>query len=59
LNKNIVMNRKNNENFLDADQEKSWKEKSTKEKLDLIFVIVAIASFTFSAIVNYKVLTKK
>jgi len=46
-------------NFLDADQEKSWKEKTTKEKLDLIFVIVAIASFTFSAIVNYKILTKK
>jgi hypothetical protein len=53
------MNTKNNENFLDADQEKSWKEKSTKEKLDLIFVIVAIASFTFSAIVNYKILTRK
>jgi hypothetical protein len=49
----------NDKNFLDADQEKSWKEKSTKEKLDLIFVIVAIASFTFSAIVNYKILTKK
>ena len=48
-----------NENFLDADQEKSWKEKSTKEKLDLIFVVVAIASFTFSAIVNYKILTRK
>jgi len=50
---------KDERNFLDADQEKSWKEKSTKEKLDLIFVIVAIASFTFSAIVNYKILTKK
>jgi len=53
------MNTKNNENFLDADQEKKWSEKSTKEKLDLIFVIVAIASFTFSAIVNYKILTRK
>lgn len=50
---------KDERNFLDADQDKSWKDKSTKEKLDLIFVIVAIASFTFSAIVNYKVLTKK
>ena len=48
-----------NENFLDADQEKKWSEKSTKEKLDLIFVVVAIASFTFSAIVNYKILTRK
>jgi len=53
------MNNTTNRNFLDADQEKKWSEKSTKEKLDLIFVIVAIASFTFSAIVNYKVLTKK
>ncbi len=52
------MNRKN-ENFLDSDQEKKWSERSTKEKLDLIFVIVAIASFTFSAIVNYKILTRK
>jgi len=50
---------KDERNFLDADQDKSWKDKNTKEKLDLIFVIVAIASFTFSAIVNYKVLTKK
>lgn len=48
-----------NENFLNSDQEKKWSEKNTKEKLDLIFVIVAIASFTFSAIVNYKILTRK
>jgi hypothetical protein len=48
-----------NENFLDADQDKKWSEKTTKEKLDLIFVVVAIASFTFSAIVNYKILTRK
>ncbi len=49
----------NNDKFLGTDQEKTWSEKSTKEKLDLIFVIVASASFTFSAIVNYKILTRK
>jgi hypothetical protein len=49
----------NQEEFLGIMEEKKWKEKTTKEKLDLIFVVVAIASFTFSALVNYKLLTRK
>lgn len=40
-------------------EEKSWSEKSTKEKLDVIFVVVAIVGFTLGALVNYKLLTRK
>lgn len=40
------------------NREKSWSEKTKKEKLDMIFVVVAIVGFTLSAIVNYKALTK-
>jgi|DEB0MinimDraft_12_1074336.scaffolds.fasta_scaffold00096_41 hypothetical protein len=36
-----------------------WKERTTKEKLDMVFVIVAIVGFTLGAVVNYKLLTKK
>lgn len=36
-----------------------WKNKTTKEKLDTIFVVVAIVGFTLGAIVNYKLLTRK
>jgi hypothetical protein len=39
--------------------EKSWSEKTTKEKLDMVFVVVAIVGFTLGAVVNYKLLTKK
>jgi hypothetical protein len=39
--------------------EKKWGEKTSKEKLDFIFVIVAILGFGLGAIVNYKVLIKK
>ena len=38
---------------------KKWKERTTKEKLDMVFVIVAIVGFTLGAVVNYKLLTKK
>tara|TARA_R110000823_G_C15898061_1_gene496677 strand:+ start:76 stop:216 length:141 start_codon:yes stop_codon:yes gene_type:complete len=38
---------------------KKWKERSTKEKLDMVFVVVAIIGFTLGAVVNYKLLTKK
>jgi hypothetical protein len=40
-------------------EEKNWTEKSTKEKLDLIFVVVAIVGFSLGAIVNYKMLMRK
>ena len=39
--------------------EKSWSDRTTKEKLDMVFVIVAIVGFSLGAIVNYKLLTKK
>jgi len=38
---------------------KKWSERTTKEKLDMVFVVVAIVGFTLGAIVNYKLLTKK
>ena len=38
---------------------KKWEERSTKEKLDMVFVVVAIIGFTLGAVVNYKLLTKK
>jgi len=40
-------------------EEKNWTDKSTKEKLDLIFVVVAIVGFSLGAIVNYKMLMRK
>lgn len=45
--------------MLRESENKTWEEKSTKEKLDMVFVIVAIVGFTLGAIVNYKLLTKK
>ena len=36
-----------------------WSEKTTKEKLDFVFVIVAILGFSLGAFVNYKALRKK
>lgn len=41
------------------NKDKIWKERTTKEKLDMVFVVVAIVGFTLGAIVNYKLLTKK
>lgn len=38
--------------------EKKWSEKTTKEKLDFVFIIVAIVGFGLGAIVNYKNLKK-
>jgi hypothetical protein len=40
-------------------QNTEWKDKTTKEKLDIIFVVVAIVGFTLGAIVNYKLITRK
>ena len=49
-----MMTQSNNTN-----KSKSWQERTTKEKLDMVFVIVAIVGFSLGAIVNYKLLTKK
>jgi hypothetical protein len=40
-------------------KEKKWEERTSKEKLDRVFIIVAIVGFTLGAIVNFKILTKK
>ena len=40
-------------------KQESWSTKTTKEKLDMIFVVVAIVGFSLSAYVNIKLLTKK
>jgi hypothetical protein len=40
-------------------QEKKWSEKTTKEKLDLVFIVVAIVGFSLGAIVNYRLLNGK
>lgn len=41
------------------NKKESWSSKSTKEKLDMVFVVVAIVGFSLSAYVNIKLLTKK
>jgi len=45
--------------MLKSNGNKKWQDKTTKEKLDLVFVVVAIVGFTLGAIVNYRLLTKK
>jgi hypothetical protein len=45
--------------MLRISEDKKWQDKTTKEKLDIVFVVVAIVGFTLGAIVNYKLLTKK
>jgi hypothetical protein len=37
-------------------QENKWSDKSTKEKLDIVFVVVAIVGFSLGALVNYRLL---
>lgn len=53
------MEKDNEKDFLGIMEEKKWSEKTQKEKLDLIFVVVAILSFSLSAFVNFKLLNKK
>lgn len=53
------MEEDNEKEFIEIMQEKKWSEKTRKEKLDLIFVVVAILSFSLSAFVNFKLLNKK
>ena len=43
----------------ESNKDKGWSDRTTKEKLDMVFVIVAIVGFTLGAVVNYKLLTKK
>ncbi len=40
-------------------QERKWSERTTKEKLDTVFVIVGIITFSLTAIINFKALTAK
>jgi len=40
-------------------EEKKWKDKTTKEKLDLVFVVVAIITFSLTAYVHLKHLNGK
>lgn len=40
-------------------EEKKWSDKTTKEKLDLVFIVVAIVGFSLGAIVNYRLLNGK
>jgi hypothetical protein len=40
-------------------QDSKWSDKTTKEKLDVVFVVVAIVAFSLGAIVNYRLLNGK
>jgi hypothetical protein len=42
-----------------AEQNGKWSEKTTKEKLDIVFVVVAIIGFSLGALVNYRLLNGK
>jgi|TARA_R110000822_G_scaffold186489_1_gene325498 hypothetical protein len=42
-----------------AQETKTWSEKTTKEKLDIVFVVVAIIGFSLGALVNYRLLKGK
>jgi len=46
------------DNTMANKKETKWSEKTTKEKLDFVFIIVAIVGFGLGAIVNYKNLKK-
>jgi hypothetical protein len=42
-----------------AEQNQKWSDKTTKEKLDIVFVVVAIVGFSLGALVNYRLLKGK
>ena len=44
---------------MEENKKDNWKSKTTKEKLDMVFVIVAIVGFSLSAYVNIKMLSNK
>lgn len=35
-------------------QKDKWKDKTTKEKLDLVFVVIAIVTFSLTAYIHIK-----
>lgn len=37
-----------------SEKHKKWNEKSTKEKLDLVFVVVAIITFSLTTYVHLR-----
>jgi len=37
-----------------AGHKENWKEKTTKEKLDLVFVVIAIITFSLTTYVHLK-----
>ena len=39
--------------------ERKWTDKTLKEKLDLVFVCIAIVTFSLTAYLHYKNITKK
>ena len=41
-----------------AQEKREWSNFTSKEKLDYVFIIVAIVGFTLGAMVNYKLLKK-
>jgi hypothetical protein len=42
-----------------TSENKKWSDKTTKEKLDIVFVVVAIIGFSLGALVNYRLLNGK
>lgn len=40
-------------------EDKTWSDKTTKEKLDMVFIVVAIIGFSLGALVNYRLLNGK
>jgi hypothetical protein len=46
-------------NFMDKPRGVKWSEKTPKEKLDFVFVCVAIVTFSLSTIIHIRTLQKK
>tara|TARA_B100000963_G_scaffold361518_1_gene397394 strand:- start:2425 stop:2565 length:141 start_codon:yes stop_codon:yes gene_type:complete len=44
--------------MITMSREKKWSEKTTKEKLDLVFVSIAIVTFSLSAYMHIRTLRK-
>ncbi len=53
-----LVDKTNSTNQIDMMHEKKWAEKTTKEKLDLVFVCVAIVTFSLTAYMHIKNLRK-
>jgi hypothetical protein len=46
-------------NFMDKQKKVKWSEKTPKEKLDFIFVCIAIGTFATGLLLNIRHLTKE